>query len=62
MGDRMVFTATDGSLWKIDYPTLEALEQLTPALPNVTQVNWSPDGNSIAFISGSDIYIVDTIK
>jgi hypothetical protein len=27
---------------------------------NVRDVFWSPDGNSIAFIGGSDIYIVDT--
>jgi WD40 repeat protein len=61
-GDHIALMAKDGSLWKVDYPKLENLEQLTPALPNVSQVNWSPDGNSLAFVSGSDIYIVDTMK
>jgi hypothetical protein len=41
---------------------MDNLEQLTSPLSDVTQVNWSPDGNSIAFTSGTDIYIVDTIK
>lgn len=61
-GDRLALVAEDGSVWQVDYPTLGNLKQLTPALPNVYEVNWSPDGNSIAFISGSDIYIVDTMK
>jgi hypothetical protein len=54
--------AEDGSLWQADYPKFDNFEQLTPILPNISQVNWSPDGNSISFISGSDIYIVDTVK
>jgi dipeptidyl aminopeptidase/acylaminoacyl peptidase len=61
-GERIAFTAEDGSIWQVDYPTLENLEQLTPSSPGVHDMRWSPDGSSIAFISGSDIYIVDTIK
>jgi hypothetical protein len=61
-GNKLALVAEDGSVWQIDYPKLESLEQLTPPLPDVHDVNWSPDGNSIAFISGSDIYIVDTAK
>jgi len=41
---------------------LNNFEQLTPALLNVNQVNWSPYGNFIVFVSGSNIYIVNTIK
>lgn len=61
-GEKIALIAKDNSLWQVDYPKLENLEQLTPALPNVSNVTWSPDGNSIAFISGSDIYIVDMMK
>jgi hypothetical protein len=61
-GKKIVFVAEDGSLWQADYPKFDNFEQLTPVLPNISQVNWSPDGNSISFISGSDIYIVDTVK
>jgi Tol biopolymer transport system component len=61
-GNRIALVAEDGSLWQVDYPTLENLEQLTPTLPDVHAVNWSPDGDSIAFISGSDIYVVETNK
>lgn len=61
-GDRIALVAKDGSLWQVNYPKLENLEQLTPPLPNVREVFWSPDGKSIAFISGSGIYIVDTVK
>ena len=59
-GDRIALVGEDGSVWQVDYPALENLEQLTPSLPDVRDLNWSPDGNSISFISGSDIYIVDT--
>jgi hypothetical protein len=61
-GDRIALIAENGSLWWVDYPSLENLEQLTPSLTNVYEVKWSPDGNSISFISGSDIYIVETSK
>lgn len=59
-GESILLTAEDGSLWQVDFPTLAHLDQLTPALPGVSDVNWSPDGTSIAFVSGPDIYIVET--
>lgn len=58
-GDSLVLTAEDGSLWQVGIPALENLEQLTKTMPDVRDVYWSPDGNSIAFMSGSDIYVVD---
>jgi WD40 repeat protein len=61
-GDRIAAVAEDGSVWQVNYPTLENLEQLTPLLPEVSGLNWSSDGNSLLFISSSDIYIVDTVK
>lgn len=61
-GNQITMKADDGSLWQIDYPTLENLEQLTQPMPDVRDVFWSPEGNSIAFVSGSDIYIVDITK
>ena len=61
-GDHIALLAEDGSLWQLDYPQIENLEQLTQPMLNVRDVFWSPDGNSIAFIGGSDIYIVDTMK
>ena len=60
-GSHIALVATDGSLWQIDYPGMENLEQLTQPMP-AGNIQWSPDGNSIAFVSGPDIYIVDTIK
>jgi WD40 repeat protein len=61
-GEGLALLAEDGSLWQVDYPNLENLEPLTPALPEVRDLIWSPDGTSIAFVSGSEIYIVDTMK
>jgi hypothetical protein len=61
-GDQIGLLAEDGSLWHVDYPELKNLEQLTMPLANVSKVTWSPDGHSIAFIGGSDIYIVDVVK
>jgi WD40 repeat protein len=59
-GEKLALVKEDGSVWQVDYPTLENLEQLTPSLSDVSSLNWSPDGNSISFIGGSDIYIVET--
>jgi len=61
-GEKLALVAEDGSVWQVDYPKLENLEQLTEPMPDVRDVFWSPDGSSIAFIGGSDIYIVDTMK
>jgi hypothetical protein len=60
-GNHIALITTDGSLWQVDYPKMEKIEQLTEPMP-AGDVQWSPDGNSIAFISGSDIYVVDTTK
>jgi hypothetical protein len=61
-GERIAFVAEDGSVWQVGYPTLENPEQLTPPLPQVNNVDWSPDGSSIAFISASNIYVVEATK
>lgn len=61
-GDRIALLAADGSLWQVDYPKLESLEQLTGPMSAVRDVSWSPDGNSIAYISGPDLYVVETVK
>lgn len=61
-GEYIALIAEDSSLWQVDYPKLEKLEQLTSPLADVRDVNWSPEGNSLAFVSGTDIYIVDTFK
>jgi hypothetical protein len=61
-GERIALVAEDGSILQLDYPSLEHIEQLTTPLPNVHSIEWSPDGNYISFISGSDIYIVETTK
>jgi hypothetical protein len=61
-GDRIALIADDGSVWQVDYSNFEKLEQLTLPLPDVHDLSWSPDGNSISFISGSDVYIVETTE
>lgn len=61
-GEWLALFAKDGSLWQVDYPKLEHLEQLTPSLSEVRDIQWSPDSKSISFLNGSDIYIVDTTK
>jgi Tol biopolymer transport system component len=54
------------SLWRIDYPTLENLKQLTPTLHPIDDQSWivnavwSPDSASLAFNFGADVYIVET--
>lgn len=73
-GKHIVLRAEDNSLWQIDYPNLDNLEQLTSAMPELTRlipnsdsvesliqnVVWAPDNSAIAFIGAQDIYIVQT--
>ena len=60
-GDQFLLIAADGSFWHVDYPQMNNFEQLSQpmTMTEVREITWSPDSKSIAFISGSDIYIVD---
>jgi hypothetical protein len=57
-GDALAVLAHDGSLWWIPDPGVDYAEQLTPPLPGVHSVRWSPSGNQLAFVSGADVYVV----
>lgn len=64
-GDKLMMTAEDDSLWQINYPVLNDLEQLTKPMKGLKNFSISPDGLLIAFSAGidaydQDIYIVDT--
>ena len=61
-GESMALIAEDYSLWQVDYPKLESLKQLTSPLTNARDMSWSPEGNFLAFVSGTDIYVVETNK
>jgi WD40 repeat protein len=56
-GDMLAVIAEDGSVWAAS-PALGQAQQLTPPLPNVRDVRWSPSGNQLAFVSGADVYVV----
>lgn len=58
-GRKLVFVAGNGSIWKMDYPTLGNLEQLTFPGPIIRNLRWSPDGSTITFVRNSDIYVID---
>lgn len=61
IGDHIALIAEDGSLWQIDYPNLENLEQLTSPRPDIRNGSliWSPDGRHLSFFVGMDIYTTD---
>jgi hypothetical protein len=61
-GERIALVAEDGSVWQIDYPARGNPEQLTPPVSSVKDLSWSPDGSSLSFVGGPDIYIVDTAQ
>jgi hypothetical protein len=61
-GDKLTFITNNNTLWQVDYPILENLEQIMASTNTIGGAQFSPDGKSISFISGSDIYIVDTTK
>jgi Tol biopolymer transport system component len=48
----------DGSLWLVPDPAGDAVEPLTPSLPAVRDLRWSPDGEQLAFVGGADVYVV----
>lgn len=58
-GDGLAVQAADGSLWWIRDPAVDHAKQLTPPLPMVRDVRWSPDGDHLAFVSATDLYVVD---
>jgi hypothetical protein len=72
-GQQIAFRAEDGSLWHAAYPELANLEQLTAPMPGWSDrpsyygahptgksLAWSPDGTALAFVSGTDVYVVST--
>jgi WD40 repeat protein len=61
-GDKLIFITESHNLWQVDYPALENLEQIIASVNTIGGAQFSPDGKSISFISGTDIYIVDTVK
>lgn len=62
LGNKLIMRGEDDSLWQIDYPTLNHLEQLTQPIKGLKDFASSPDGTLIAFTVGTDIYIVDTSR
>ena len=61
-GEKITFVTENSVLWQVDYPSLENLENIMSSIFTINNVNWSPDGTSIAFTNGADIYIVETVK
>ncbi len=57
--NHIALIAGDNSVWIMDYPALENLEQLTPPMKNQPIISWSPDGRYLSYAGGTDIYIVD---
>ena len=58
----IVVQGDDNSLWWIADPAVNRIEQLTAPLPAVRDVKWSPNGDRLAFVSGTDVYVVTVSK
>lgn len=62
-GDGLAVLAEDGSLWWVPDFDTGTVEPLTPPVPNIRDdswspaVCWSPDGEHLAFVSGTDVYV-----
>lgn len=54
----LVVTAKDGSLWWVPDPAVDHIELLTPPMPGVRDLKWSPSGTHLAFVSEADIYVI----
>lgn len=55
-GDQLSIKTNCGSIWQLDYPGLETLEQLTPP---ADEFGWSPDGTKLAFTNHAGIFILE---
>lgn len=58
-GTTPTILASDGSVWWVPDPAIYRVEQLTPPLPEVRDVKWTPSGTHLAFVGGKDIYVVE---
>ncbi len=63
-GNYIILATEDKALWRIDYPNLENMEQLTHPVKDIDieSIIWSPDGEYLSFVGGKNIYIVDINK
>lgn len=59
LSNSLAVVAEDGSVWWVPDPNVDYVEQLTPPLPNVRDLRWSPSGSHLAFVSGPDVYVVE---
>lgn len=63
-GDYIILATEDKALWKVDYPSLENMEQLTRPIADmyVESIIWSHDYEYLSFVGSANIYIVDINK
>jgi hypothetical protein len=63
-GEYIILATEDKTLWRIDYPNLENMEQLTHPITDIhiESIIWSPDGDYLSLVGGKNIYIVDINK
>jgi dipeptidyl aminopeptidase/acylaminoacyl peptidase len=57
-GNGLAVLAVDGSVWWTPDPAAGRVEQLTLPRQYVGDVSWSPDGTQLAFVGGTDVYVV----
>ncbi|MCC6567832.1 MAG: hypothetical protein IT315_01195 [Anaerolineales bacterium] len=57
--EKLIFITDNHTLWQVDYPSLENLQQIMTSSNTIGRAEWSPDGNSISFVSGKEIYIIE---
>ncbi len=57
-GDSLAVLAADGGLWWVPNPAYDHIEQITLPIPNVRDVRWAPSGHTLAFVSGSEVFVV----
>ena len=55
-GEALALEGTDGSVW---YWRIESgsPRRISPAMPEVRQLRWTPEGKGVSFVAGPDLYI-----
>jgi WD40 repeat protein len=59
-GDALALLSKDGSIWLALYPSLDRAAQIAPPASGVRDLQWSPSGVFLAYVSGQDILIIKT--
>jgi hypothetical protein len=61
-GDSLALQAIDGNLLWLPDMSGRHVEQLTPSMPDVRDIHWSPSGLRLAYVGANDLHVISVIN